>query len=102
MATAIRLKHPQTGAIATGYYGFSWTTFFFNGFPALLRRDYATGLAVIVLAIVSFLILPMLWAFVYNRVYTLRLIDRGYEIQGTEEEIARARRKLRLDDVPDS
>ena len=46
MATRIMLKHPQTGVIKPGYFGFSWTTFFFGGFPALFRGQIGLGLIV--------------------------------------------------------
>lgn len=37
MATVVMLKHPETGIVTKGFYGFSWTTFFFGCLPALFR-----------------------------------------------------------------
>ena len=35
MATRISMRHKESGIMKVGYYGFSWTTFFFGFFPAL-------------------------------------------------------------------
>ncbi|MDB5413686.1 MAG: conserved hypothetical rane protein [Rubritepida sp.] len=88
MATAIQLRHEKTGRVKIGYYGFSWTTLFFGFFPALTRGEpliFALGFTtsiVITLSISWFacLMLWLAWAFVFNRVYTCKLIGRGYEI----------------------
>jgi hypothetical protein len=51
MATAIRLVHPS-GGVKQGYYGFSWTTFFFGIWPALFRGDFLTFLGGFVIIII--------------------------------------------------
>ena len=94
MATTIMLKHPQTGVIKQGFYGFSWTTFFFGGFPALFRGDIVIGLAVIVITMITFGIAGIIWAFIYNKKYTLGLIEKGYILASSEGENALARQKL--------
>jgi hypothetical protein len=48
MATKINMLNPDTGLIKTGFYGFSWTTFFFGAFPALFRSDFITFVGVFV------------------------------------------------------
>jgi len=81
MATAVRLKHRQTGIVKTGYCGFSWTSFFFGGLAALFRGDLAYGLGVlatgILLASFSFgllwFVVSLGWAFIYNNNYTQRV-----------------------------
>ena len=47
MAVAIQLKHPQTGILKKGFTGFSGTSFFFGGFPALISGDIGYGLAIL-------------------------------------------------------
>lgn len=98
MATKILLKHPETGIVKTGLYGFSWTTFFFGGFPALFRGDIMIGLAVIILSCITFWIAGIIWAFIYNKKYTIGLIEKGYVLSGSEAENTLARNKLGIDE----
>jgi hypothetical protein len=39
MATAVIIKHPNSGMIKIGYYGFSWTYLFFGWFVPLFRGE---------------------------------------------------------------
>ena len=94
MATKIMMQHPATGISKSGFYGFSWTTFFFGGFPALFRGDILTGLLVIILNILTFLLAGIIWAFFYNKQYTQKLVEKGYVFAGTESEIAAAKAAL--------
>ena len=102
MATKINMLNPETGLIKTGFYGFSWTTFFFGAFPALFRSDFITFVGVfVVLTIIAIategfgIFLAMIvWAFMYNKYYTRRLIERGFKFNGTVEENARAAKAL--------
>lgn len=102
MATAIHLKHPSTGVMKTGYFGFSWTSLFFGGLPALFRGDIAIGLGVTVAGMVvaalglglGWFIVSVIWAFIYNKVYTTRLIEKGYKIADLPERNLEAQRAL--------
>jgi hypothetical protein len=102
MATKINMLNPDTGLIKTGFYGFSWTTFFFDAFPALFRSDFITFVGVfVVLTIIAIategfgIFLAMIvWAFMYNKYYTRRLIERGFKFNGTVEENARTAKAL--------
>ena len=94
MATVIPMKHPKTGIIKKGLYGFSWTSLFFGGIPAILRGDVVIGTAIMVAAILTGGIAGLIWAFIYNKRYTLALLEQGYELTGTPEENAMARNKL--------
>lgn len=94
MATQIMLKHPKTGIIKKGFYGFSWTTFFFGGFPAIFRGDLVTGLIFIVLQFITCGISGLIWSFVYNKKYTLKLLEEGYEFFDKEENIIKAKASL--------
>ncbi len=102
MATRIVLKHKDTGIIKDGYYGFSWTTLFFGFFPPLFRADFLTFIgAFVILVILGGLtfgigsgIASLIWAFMYNRYYTRRLLERGYQFGGSDSENAKAASKL--------
>lgn len=102
MATAVRVRQPQSGLTKTGYVGFSWTSFFFSGIPAITRGDVGIGLGVLVGTILlgAFsvgllgLVVNIIWAFVYNKMYTTRLIEGGYQIDDTPEVAQRARAAL--------
>ena len=94
MATKIMMQHPTTGITKSGFYGFSWTTLFFGGFPALFRGDIIVGLVVIVIGILTWWIAGIIWAFFYNKHYTLKMVEQGYVFVGSETEIASAKYAL--------
>ncbi len=102
MAKMILMQHKDTGIVKNGYYGFSWTTLFFGFFPALFRADFLTfiGACVILLlaGILTFgigsLFLAFIWAFMYNKYYTRRLLEKGYQLAGSEAENALAAARL--------
>ena len=96
MAQNIRLRHAQSGVITTGFYGFSWTTLFFSGFPAIFRGDLITGVIVLILSASSFWLVDIIWAFLYNRLYTTRLLERGYVFDDDPEKVREAKRALRI------
>lgn len=102
MATSITLKQPTSGLTATGYYGFSWTSFFFSGIPAIMRGDLGIGLGVLAVAIVGgifslsilMFVVNIVWAFVYNKSYTRKLLERGYVIDEAAPNAAEAKAAL--------
>lgn len=107
MAVKIKMKHPSTGIIRDGIYGFSWTTLFFGMFPALFRGDFVTfvgGFVVLVIvalatAGVGAFIAMFIWAFFYNAYYTKKLIESGYVFAGSQSENESARMALNIESV---
>ncbi|EMR6007923.1 hypothetical protein WJW27_004717 [Escherichia coli] len=105
MAKTISLKNEKVGQRKDGFYGFSWTTLFFGPFPALFRGDFITFIGAFViyfiLNAVSFWIVGtiamVVWAFIYNKYYTVNLIKNGYKFNGTHEENAEAAMALQID-----
>jgi hypothetical protein len=102
MATQVLLQNPITGVQKTGLYGFSWTSLFFGGFPALFRGDVGIGLGLIVVGAIAgvigvgfgWFIVGVIWAFIYNKLYTTKLLDAGYKLADTPERNAAARAAL--------
>jgi hypothetical protein len=94
MADAIMLRHRGTGIRKKGFHGFSWTTLFFSGFPAMFRGDLITGVLLFLASTMTCWLAAILWAFVYNRVYTLKLLEQGYVFDDDAEKIRRAKAAL--------
>jgi hypothetical protein len=98
MATRIVLKHKESGIVKDGFYGFSWATLFFGFFPALFRGDFITfigGFVVtVIIGVVTFGVgafcVGLVWAFMYNKYYTRKLIERGYALAGSDGDNSRA------------
>jgi len=102
MASIVMLKHRDSGIVRRGFYGFSWTTLFFGFWPALFRSDFITfigGFVVLVLlGVFTFgigsAIAMFVWAFLYNKYYTRKLLERGYTFVDSDGATTEA--KLRL------
>lgn len=90
MATKILMKHPQTGIVKTGFYGYSWTLFFWGFLPPLFRGDIKAGL----LLLCTLSLAAPFYAFVYNKHYTQSLIRQGFVFAGSDAENALAKQKL--------
>lgn len=94
MAVRIPMRHKETGIARDGFYGFSWTTFFFGFFPALFRGDFVTFIGGFVIAVIiglvtaglGMFVVGFVWAFMYNKYYTRKLIEQGYVFNGSDEE----------------
>lgn len=110
MAKVIQLKHSATGLTKNGFYGFSWTTFFFGPFVPLFRGDFLTflGYFAVVLIISIFtagiggFFCFFIWSFFYNSFYTKKLIERGYEFSGTPEQNNEAATDLGIEVASDA
>lgn len=98
MAAIIMLKHKETGIVKKGFYGFSWTTLFFGGIPALFRQDFLTFFGLFAISIligfwsygIGSLVVGLVWAFMYNKYYTRRLIEKGHVFNDTPQRIEAA------------
>lgn len=94
MAKTIMMLNPQNGIIKKGFYGFSWTSLFFGGFPAIFRGDHLIGVLVIFLNVLTCGIAGIIWAFIYNKSYTLKLLEKGYIFNDSSEVVADAKSSL--------
>lgn len=85
MATAITLRHPS-GLVKTAYIGWSWTSFLFGGFPALFRGDILGASVYFIISLlagfftagIGNMVMWFVWAAIYNKWQSGRLMERGY------------------------
>lgn len=94
MAKRVQIIHPQTGLMKSGYYGFSWTFLFFGWFVPLFRGELIVALLHFVITVVTFGIWQVIIAFLYNKQYMTRMLEKGYVLYDTEEINEAARLKL--------
>lgn len=61
--------------------GFSWTVFFFGGWPAIFRQDWLWGIILLIAEYLTWGIAGIVFAFFYNKMYIKNLVDNGYKIK---------------------
>ena len=79
--STIIFKNPNSGGIKEAPVGFSWTTMFFGGFPALLRGHIGLGVIQIILQIATSGISAVIFAFFYNKMYIKYLVGEGFKVK---------------------
>ena len=100
MAKEVMLRHPTTGVVKKGLYGFSWTTLLFGPFVPLCRRDYGTFFVLLLLCLLFGIFASIGFAFVYNKQYTRKLLEQGYVFDDRPETVQEARLKLGVTEQP--
>jgi hypothetical protein len=88
------LRHPKTGLTKKGFVGFSWTMFLFGGFVPLIRGDMIMAVIGFALQFFTFFVGTIIWAFFFNKQYTTKLIEAGYEIVGEPNVVRTAKQQL--------
>ena len=71
----------KSGIVKEAPVGFSWTTFFFGFFPALIRGDWLWALIICAATFVTFGISGIIFAFIYNRIYIQGLLKKGFKVK---------------------
>jgi len=94
MAKKVALIHPQTGLIKSGFYGFSWTFLFFGWFVPLFRGELMIALLHFTITVITIGLWQIIFAFLYNKQYTTRLLEKGYVLNDSAEVNEEARQKL--------
>ena len=94
MAKKVQLIHPQTGLMKSGFYGFSWTFLLFGWFVPLFRGELLIALLHFTITVITIGLWQIIFAFLYNKQYTSRLLEKGYVLNDTEEVNEEARQRL--------
>ena len=94
MATRVLLRHPQSGIVKKGYFGFSWTFLFFGWFVPLFRGEILISLLHFVITIITLGIWQIIIAFLYNKQFMIRQLENGYELYDDEALMNFAQLKL--------
>jgi hypothetical protein len=85
------LQHPPTGLIRSGYYGFSWTYLFFGWWVPLFRGELGVAALHLLFTLFSFGLWQLIVAFLYNRQFMTRMLEKGYVLADREDVMASAR-----------
>jgi hypothetical protein len=78
------MENPTTGIIKKAPVGFSWTTLFFGGFPALFRGDIKWFFIQLLIACFTGGISNIVFAFIYNKTYIQKLLEKGFKVKEVE------------------
>lgn len=96
MATKVMIQHPATGLTKNGYFGFSWTYLFFGWWVPLVRGELGVAALHLLFTLITFGFWQIIMAFLYNRQYMTRMLEKGYVLKDTEETMAKARIALNI------
>ena len=96
MATAIPIKHNESGMMKTGYFGFSWTYLFFGWFVPLFRGELGVGALHLLFTAITFGLWQLILCFLYNKQYMTRMLTNGWELARNENENLKARAALEM------
>jgi hypothetical protein len=94
MARSVMTWNPQTGLIKTGYYGFSWTYLFFGWWVPLIRGELVVALLHFLFTMSTLGLWQFVVAFLYNKQYTVRLIEKGYVLHDQPDRVYEAQSRI--------
>lgn len=94
MATAVLIRHPQSGLTRKGYYGFSWTYLFFGFLVPLTRGELGTGGLHLLFGLFTAGLSNLVFCFLYNKQYMTRMLTSGWELADSETANRLAEAKL--------
>ena len=76
------------GSLRQVKVGFSWTAFFFGGFPFFFRGMATHGVIWIVLAVITFGISNLILMFIINKQTAHHYLENGYRPSGEGWDVA--------------
>ena len=96
MASHIYIRHEQSGITKNGYYGFSWTYFFWGWLVPIIRGEVGIGALHLLFSIFTLGIWQIIVCFLYNKQYMTRMLTTGWVLAGSEEENRNAKFALNI------
>lgn len=94
MAKKVRIKHEQSGLMKDGYFGFSWTYLFFGAFVPMVRGELGVGCLHLIFNMFTFGLWQLVVCFLYNKQYMTRMLQNGWTLDETDEQLSNARSAL--------
>jgi len=97
MAIRIPMINRKTGITKDGFIGFSWTYLFFGFLVPLIRGHYPMAGIHFLISLTNYFtlgIVGLVLAFFFNKFYTLRLVEEGYDFAEPESDLAKTARSV--------
>ena len=99
MASKVTIQNPTNGLTKTGFFGFSWTYFFFGWFVPLFRGELGVAALHLLFSLFTFGLWQFIVCFMYNKQYMTRMLEKGYVLRDKPAVMATAREKLGIADL---
>ncbi len=100
MASSVIIQNPTNGLTRKGYFGFSWTYLFFGWWVPLIRGELGVAALHFLFTCITLGVWQFIVAFLYNKQYMTRMIEKGYVLKDDEATMARARAALEIAEIP--
>jgi len=94
MATRVLIQDPKTNLVKNGYFGFSWTYLIFGWWVPLIRGELGVAALHLLFTVVTFGLWQFIMAFLYNKQYMTRMLEKGYVLNDNPALMEQARFKL--------
>ncbi len=92
----VRIIHQASGIVKVGYVGYSWTYLVFGWFVPVVRGELGVGVLHLVITLVSFGLSQLIFPFLYNRQYMVRMLTQGWVLDDNDPNAGLARLKLNI------
>ena len=99
MASKVMIQHPANGLTRTGFYGFSWTYLLFGWWVPLIRGELVVAALHLIFTVLTIGIWQIIVAFLYNKQFMIRMLEKGYVLKDSEHVMSAARAKLGIADL---
>tara|TARA_B100000212_G_C27011009_1_gene379098 strand:+ start:90 stop:470 length:381 start_codon:yes stop_codon:yes gene_type:complete len=95
----IIVKHSESGIQKNCFVGYSWTYFFFGFFVPIFRGEISIGIFHLIFSLLTFGIFQLIMPFLYNKQYSIRLLNNKWKLDDSEKNNAIARYKIGISTV---